>query len=433
MRDIPATPVATLSRARRIALDNSERLFDVMKTSTNQPVPVERWGWYSIGVNLVLAAVHASIAVASGSLAVTAELVHNLTDLLAAVAVLLGLKLSGRRSPNFPYGLYKLENLVAAILAIMIFLTAYEIAREALLAPSRPLAVSPWMLFGVVITTVLPLVFSHFEMRAGRAANSPALIADAKEYRVHVFTTGLVLASLLAHWLQFPIDRVAALLIVAAVIKTGWDLLSDAMRVLLDASVDNETLLRLRRIIESEPAVVDVKWITGRNAGRYVFVEAGLGLRVMGLAQAQAATQRVEENIHAAIPHIERVLIHTEPVTSPHIRYAIPLNDATGTVSLHFGEAPFFALVTVDRGEGNIVEQRILANPYGREPKKKGLRVAEWLAAQKVDVVLVRRSLRGRSSAYVLRDAGAVLRQIDKATLAGAIASQRSADRDTNR
>ena len=203
-----------------------------MEISTNHPMPLERWGWYSIGVNLVLAAVHASIASASGSLAVTAELVHNLTDLVAAVVVLLGLKLSGRRSRSFPYGLYKLENVVAAILAIMIFLTAYEIAREALLMPSRPLAVNPWMLLGVVVTTAIPLVFSRFEMRAGRAANSPALIADAKEYRVHVLTTGLVLASLLAHWLHFPIDRVAALFIVAAVIKTGWDLLFDAMRVL---------------------------------------------------------------------------------------------------------------------------------------------------------------------------------------------------------
>ncbi len=76
-----------------------------MEISTDRPMPIERWGWYSIGINLVLTAVHASVAAASGSLAVAAELVHNLTDLLAAVVVLLGLKLSGRRSRRFPYGL----------------------------------------------------------------------------------------------------------------------------------------------------------------------------------------------------------------------------------------------------------------------------------------------------------------------------------------
>ena len=53
----------------------------------------------------------------------------------------------------------------------------------------------------------------------------------------------------------------------------------------------------------------------------------------MGLAQAQAATQRIEEGIRAAVPHIERVLIRTEPAVPTHIRYAIPLSDRTGAVS----------------------------------------------------------------------------------------------------
>jgi len=35
-------------------------------------------------------------------------MIHNIVDLLAAVAVLVGLKLSTRKSKVFPYGLYKL-------------------------------------------------------------------------------------------------------------------------------------------------------------------------------------------------------------------------------------------------------------------------------------------------------------------------------------
>ena len=65
-----------------------------MEVSTDHLMPLERWGWYFIGINLVLVAVHASIAAVSGSLAVAAGLVHNLTDLLAVVVVLLCLKLS---------------------------------------------------------------------------------------------------------------------------------------------------------------------------------------------------------------------------------------------------------------------------------------------------------------------------------------------------
>jgi divalent metal cation (Fe/Co/Zn/Cd) transporter len=47
---------------------------------------IERWGWYSIAVNVILALINLVIATASGSLAVEAEMVHNLVDLLTAVA-----------------------------------------------------------------------------------------------------------------------------------------------------------------------------------------------------------------------------------------------------------------------------------------------------------------------------------------------------------
>ncbi len=317
-------------------------------------VNVERWGWYSIGVNVVLAIVNLVIALASGSLAVEAELVHNLVDMLTAIGVLIGLKLSTRKSKDFPYGLYKLENVITVALAVMIFVTAYEIAQDALFAPPRQATVSLWMLGGVGVATVIPLVFSHFELRAGRAANSPALIADAMEYRAHVFTTGVVFAALLAQWFNFPLDRIAALVIVVAIGKTGWDLLADGMRVLLDASLDADTLLQIREIIAAEPAVAELKWVTGRNAGRFRFVETEVTLRVRELERAEAATRRIEAQIRQAVPHVERVLIHAEPMERTHLRYAAPLADPGGALSEHFGEAPYFALVTVRLADGAV-------------------------------------------------------------------------------
>ncbi|MCD6520290.1 MAG: cation transporter [Anaerolineae bacterium] len=105
-----------------------------------------KWGWYSIGVNIVLLLINLIIAAASHSLAVSAEMTHSLDDLLSAVAVLIGLKLAGRKSKAFPYGLYKLENVIAVVLAMMIFVTAYEIARDAIFAPPRETRVDFWML-----------------------------------------------------------------------------------------------------------------------------------------------------------------------------------------------------------------------------------------------------------------------------------------------
>ncbi len=382
---------------------------------------VERWGWYSIGVNVVLAAINLIIASASGSLAVEAEMVHNLVDLLTAIGVLIGLKLSTRKSKEFPYGLYKLENVITVALAGMVFFTAYEIARDALFTPARQATVDLWMLGGVVVATVIPFVFSHFELRAGRAANSPALIADAKEYRTHVFTTGAVFAALLAQWFNFPLDRIAALVIVVAIGKTGWELLTDGMRVLLDASLDADTILRIREIIAAEPTVAELKWVTGRNAGRFRFVEAEVTLRVRDLEKAKAAIRHIEMQIRQAVPYVERVLIHAEPMERTHLRYAVPLADTDGTFSEHFGEAPYFALVTVRLADGAIEEQQVVSNPHKDLEKAKGIQVAEWLVNQKVDVVLVKESLRGKGPVYVFGDAGVEMQETEATTLSEAL------------
>jgi len=383
---------------------------------------VERAGWLSIGVNVFLMALNLAIAAASGSLAVAAETVHNLVDLAASVAVLAGLKLSRRKSRDFPYGLYKVENVVAVVVALLIFFTGYEIASQALHSPARETTVSPLMLGGVMVAMIVPLAFSIYEMRVGRAANSPSLMADAQEYRAHVFSSGVVLLALIGQMVGWPLDRIAALVIVVLISKTGWELLADGMRVLLDASLDAETLGQVRAILEGDPQVVNVTALTGRNAGRYRFIETEIVLRTHDLDKAHAVGARLEATIRAHVPHVDRVLVHYEPAARTHLCYAVPLADVVGTLSEHFGEAPYFALTTIRSADGTLERQELQANPFAKVPKAKGIRVAEWLVAQKTDVVLMNESLKGKGPEYVFGDAGIEIRVTSAATLETALA-----------
>ena len=383
----------------------------------------ERAAWLSIAVNVVLTLLNLAIAAASGSLAVAAEMVHNLVDLVAAVAVLVGVKVSERKSRAFPYGLYKVENVITVVIAVLIFVTGYEIAKQAVLTTEHQATVTPLMLGGVALSAIIPLLFSVYEMRVGRAVNSPSLIADAQEYRVHVFSSGVVFAALVGQMIGWPLDRVAALVIVLLVAKTGWQLLQDGMRVLLDASLDADTLAQVRTIIEAEPSVAALKSLTGRNAGRYRFLEAEVTLRVHDLDKAHAITERVEQAVRAQVPHVERVLIHAEPLARTHLRYAIPLDDLGGAISQHFGEAPYFALVTLRTADGVVQRQEMLANPHTDVPKAKGIRVAEWLMERKVDVVLLKETLQGKGPEYVFGDAGVEALVTPATTLAEAVAA----------
>jgi cation diffusion facilitator family transporter len=376
---------------------------------------IERWVWYSIAVNILLALLHGFIDFRSDSLAVAAELTHNIVDLAAAVAVLIGLKLTGRKSKSFPYGLYKVENLVAAGLAALIFLTAYEIARDALLATTALVRVENWMLAALTATAALPLVFSRFELRAGKSANSPALIADAREYRVHGFTTGLAFAALLSERFRYPLDRLAALVIVVAVLKTRWDLLRDAMRVLLDASLDAETLARIRNVIHAEAAVAEVKWVTGRNAGRFRFVEAGVAAR-RRVDKAELVMRRIETSVRAALP---RRAGFSSRRSSCLLMSAMPYrNRPCRNGERHFGEAPFSR--SAARSDGAI-ESRSSQQSSLRGRKSQRHSGGRMAVAQKIDVVLSREDVSRKGPAYVLREACVELRVTDRQTVGEAI------------
>jgi cation diffusion facilitator family transporter len=367
---------------------------------------IEGWGWGSIGINVLLSLMNMGIAVASGSLAVAAEMLHNLVDLMSSVAVLVGLKISQRRSKSFPYGLYKVENVIAVGMAGLIFFTGIEIVREAFSATQRQTTVNPWMLVGVMLSIVIPLVYSYFELRAGKVVNSPSLIAEAQEYRAHIFSSGVVLISLIGHFFGLSLDRPAALIVVFFIARTGWELLKDGMRVLLDASLDAETLAQVRQIIGNDPATAQIKSLTGRNSGRYRFIEAEVMLRGDDLKKAHNVSQRIEQAIRAEVPHVERVLIHYEPKVSSHRRDAFPLADPDGRLSEHFGEAPYFAVVTRRLSTGEVEKQEVLQNPHRELEKAKGIRVAEWLVSQKVDRVVLKEDLQGKGPEYVFANAG---------------------------
>ncbi len=386
--------------------------------------PIEIWGWASIGLNVLLAGLNLAMAYASNSTAIAAEMIHNFVDLMASVAVLAGLKLSRRKSRAFPYGLHKLENVVAAGLALLIFMAAYELFREAVLATPRPLTVTPWILAGVAASAVVPLLFSLFEQRAARAANSPSLLADAREFRVHVLTSGVVLLALLAHTagIHGPFERVAAVIVVLAVAKTGWELLSDAMRVLLDASLDRDTLASARRIIESVPAVVRVAHLMGHNAGRFRFLEASIEVRVLELQRADRIAQQVEVALREEIPFLERAVIDVRSAQRDVVRVAIPLDAPPGPVCNHFGTAPHFLLVDVKREDKEQVLRTVTANPFATGPKGRGLQVAHWLVEHGIDVLVTKDDISNKGPGHALREAGVLVLLAQETEIEAALA-----------
>ncbi len=382
-----------------------------------------RVGLYSIGINILLVGLKLGFAFLSGSLALAADAVHSMVDVVASLVVLAGLLIAGRRSRLFPYGLYKVENLVSVALAFLIFLVAYEIALEALTQPLRDIANAPLTLAGVALAVLVVFVFSRYERQIGEETGSPSLKADSQHFRTDVLSMGIVFASILGSAVGLPLDRVGAAAIVLFIAWAGWGLLADGMRVLLDASLGYETLEQIRRVIAADRNVAEIRSLVGRNSGRYRFVETEVTLRTHDLRKAHQISERIAAAIKESVPRVDRVLVHYEPIRKDALRWAVPLASLEGTVSPHLGEAPYFSLLDLKTDTGELVGREVLANPYTAIERQKGIRVAEFLIGQGVDGLVLRESLESKGPSYVLADAGVEVVLSDKERLGDVLAS----------
>jgi cation diffusion facilitator family transporter len=366
----------------------------------------ERVALFSIGINLVLVFIKYFLALLAGSVALLADAIHSFSDVISSATVFAGIKISKRKSKRFPYGLYKVENFVSLISSLFIFFAGYEIIRTVLIGKqSLRTDYLPYAMVGVLITMVISFFFSRYELKLGKRIGSPSLIADAKHIRTDMLSSAVILCGLIGGLFRWPLDRLAALAIVALVFKAGFDIFLDAIRVLLDASLDFESMDMVKTAILSHPQVTSIHSLRGRNSGRFKFIETDIGLRVRELEKAHQISQEIETEIVQMVPNVDRVLIHYEPEKKETRVCAFPLQENRVSLSEHFGEAPYFYIVTIRERDRFVTEERTLANPWKNEEKGKGLKVSKWLLQQSVDTLYTLRSLDGKGPGYVLSDA----------------------------
>jgi cation diffusion facilitator family transporter len=391
---------------------------------------IQRVALLAFLINLGLAIMKAILAVLSNSLAVSAGAIDSATDSIASLVLYGGVRLSSKKSPHFPLGLYKIENVISVIVAFFIFFAGYEIARQILTPAQEHPEVSMTVMVLLFVGTTATFLFGQYALLTGKRTGSPTLLAEGRHRQVDVISSLVVLASAgLSYFrvqvtlLGVSVDQIAAGLVLIFIAHAGWGLLSDGMRVLLDASIDLETLDRVQRTIESEPMVAEVKSLVGRSAGRFTFLQTDVVLRTDDLNKAHRISEDIERSVREQVPRVGRVTIHYEPQKREQVLIAVPLSDPGGRVSDHFGQSPYFALITVRLLDRGIVKQEVRENPHRFVETAKGIQVAEWLVSQKIDEVVINEDISNKGPGYVFSNAGVTIRNIPQGQLHDVIES----------
>ena len=194
--------------------------------------------WLGVGLNVLITAAEVVGGLASGSLALLSDALHNASD-VAALLLALGARALGRRTPtrHFSYGYRRLEVMAALVNAAVLVGLAVLVGREAIERLRHPAAVEGRTMLAVALLAFVAnvaavlLLGRHEKDDVNVRSAFLHLVQDAFSSLV-VVAVALVAGTGSGSWL----DPAASLLIGAAVVVSAGRLIWESVRILVEAA-----------------------------------------------------------------------------------------------------------------------------------------------------------------------------------------------------
>lgn len=277
---------------------------------------IRRVLWVVLALNVVVALAKLLYGMFSNSAAMQADGISSLFDGVSNVVALIGMGFAARPADrDHPYGHAKFETFTAAVIAVMLGIACYSVARGAI-ASLRGNEVTEVTIVSFVImlgTLAVNIGVTTWEARAGRRLGSEVLIADSRHTLSDVMVSIGVIISLILVKLGFEkADGVVALLVAIVIAYTALTIVRGVARTLGDAA----------RLPEEDLASIagKVKGVVGchsvRTRGSENQVAADLHVLVAPdttVEQGHAIAHEVENALRARYPQLADVVVHVEP------------------------------------------------------------------------------------------------------------------------
>lgn len=277
-------------------------------------------GAVGIGLNLLLFLGKFFAGTLSGSVAITADAFNNLSDAGSSVVTLLGFRIAAKApDPGHPFGHGRAEYLSGLAVSMLILLMGVELAKESLNKILHPALVEfSWLVIGILASSIcVKLYMAMYNRSLGKKLSAPALLAAAADSLGDCMSTSAVLiATLIGHYFQLPVDGWVGVLVALFIFKGGIDAAKDTIDPLLGKPPTAEF------VKEIEDLVMAHKEISGIHD--LVVHDYGPG-RVMISLHAEVPATGSVMTIHDTIDNIEQELhrklgceavIHMDPIAT---------------------------------------------------------------------------------------------------------------------
>ncbi len=284
----------------------------------------ERYGTLAAAVgilsNIFLCIIKGLIGLFSGSIAVTADAVNNLSDAGSSVITLLAFKIAGKPADEeHPYGHARMEYISGMAVSFIIILLGLELmgsSFEKILHPEE-VGVSALTYLVLIVSIAVKLWQGMFNRNLGKRISSEALQATAADSLNDVFSTGAVLLSTLVYqFTAIPIDGWVGMLVAIFITVSGVKLIMETGSPLLGQAPDPQMVRELEEKITAYDGVIGIHDLQVHNYGPG---------RVFATVHAEVPANRDILVSHDIIDNIERevghemnlnLVIHMDPVVT---------------------------------------------------------------------------------------------------------------------
>jgi cation diffusion facilitator family transporter len=278
-----------------------------------------------IAASAVLAALKTGVGLAAHSVATVSDGVESAADVISSGLVYLGLRIAAKPADeDHPYGHGRFETLTALAVGVLLAGAGVGICAHSLQTSSQmPALFAIWPL-GLSIAT--KSVMAVVKMRAGRAARSAALTADAWHDSVDILSGSVALIAVLLAVYEperlHDADRYGGFLIGIIVIFMGFRVVRETALQLVDTMPDSAQMAELRAQALMVPGALAIDKCYARKTGlRYhvdLHLEVDPNLTVLASHEIARAVKRHLKN---RVDWVADVLVHVEP----HLKSAAKL------------------------------------------------------------------------------------------------------------
>jgi cation diffusion facilitator family transporter len=276
----------------------------------------ERGAIISIIAYLILSVLKLAVGYIGNSEALKADGLNNVTDIVASVAVLIGLKLSQRPADDdHPYGHWKAETVASMVASFIMMAVGLKVAYDAIFSifyaqKESPEVISAWT--GLFCAFVMYFVY-RYNKKLATEINSQSVMAAAKDNLSDAWVSvgtfiGIIGAQFGLPWL----DPLAAVIVGFLICKTAWDIFKEASLYLTDG-FDEKQIDIYKDTINKCNGVKGVKEIKARNYGNNIVVDVVILVNsTLDVKKAHDIATKVEEDL-IRLHKVYDVHVHIEP------------------------------------------------------------------------------------------------------------------------